>query len=520
MPKVNLSNIQHVYFIGIGGIGMSALARYFLHNGIQVSGYDKVETLLTQHLISEGANIHYKVDLTRFSSEEVEAKTIIYKGLENKELRNEETNNEITNNEETNNEELDSKESTSKALRSKESGKESNFLHNLDLVIYTPAIPKDHKELSWFQKSKIPVLKRSVVLGLLSKKKRCVAVAGTHGKTSTSALIGHILKDCDHSPTVFVGGIMKNYNSNLILGDSNWVIVEADEYDRSFLQLSPEILILMSLDPDHLDIYGDFEQMVAAYEELCLQIKERGKLVVHNSVMRKLSKSLIKKLTKNKIQIFIIGLAQDVEYSNINIRDHHFYFDYRIGNLTIDDILSVMPGNHNVINATGAITAAHLVGVNGLQIKLALSQFKGIKRRFETVYESNSFVLIDDYAHHPEELKAAIGTARLLYPNRRISAIFQPHLYTRTRDFYQEFATVLDGLDELYLLPVYPAREEPIPGVNSQMILNIMKNNNGYIVELQQLIHKLHENKPDVLMTLGASDIDRFHGDIMDAVLK
>lgn len=454
MELKQLTEYKHIYFLGIGGIGMSALARFFHSIGKTVSGYDLTQTALTDELSECGMKIHYEVDVQRIP-------------------------------------------------------------YDIDLVIFTPAIPVDQLELEFLLDSDTPVIKRSQALGILSKSMKCIAVAGTHGKTSTSSIVAHLMTDAGLSPTAFIGGIMRNYDTNYLQGNSEWFIAEADEYDRSFLHLYPTIAIVQSLDADHLDIYGTHEEMINTYEKFTLQIVESGILIMQSGLASHFSKDWRRAIFDKKIQFFEIGPDENVKYDQVSVYTHKYHFDFVFNEILIDDLICRMPGIHNIKNATAAILACLKAGVSAGQIKDGMDSFGGIKRRFEWIFETETFVLIDDYAHHPTEVKAAIDTARNLYPNAHISAIFQPHLYSRTQDFYREFALELDKLDQIFLLPIYPAREEPIPGVSSQMIFDIMKNNNRYMVGFQDLIGNLQANKPEILLTLGASDLNKFHKQII-----
>ena len=457
MELASVHTYNHIYFIGIGGIGMSALARFFHSQGKKVSGYDLTQTKLTDSLTQMGMTIHYDTDVNKIPSD-------------------------------------------------------------LDLVIYTPAIPAEHAELLYLQNSEVPVVKRSVALGLLSKAMDCIAIAGTHGKTSTSAILAHLMKSGKLDPTAFVGGIMKNYNTNYIEGSSNWFIAEADEYDRSFLQLFPKITIIQSLDPDHLDIYGDHQEMIATYEKFSLQTQEGGTIILQHGLKKMFSASWEDKLKEKNIKLIEISEEGKVFYQNIRVENHRFYFDLETPSGPLKGILSAMPGEHNIMNASAAILAALAAGLDPELVPLCMGSFEGIKRRFEWIVDTEDFVLIDDYAHHPTELKSAIDTARKLYPDAHITAIFQPHLYSRTNDFHREFAQQLDRLDRVFLLPIYPARELPMPGVSSNMILDIMKNINGYSIDIQYLSAKLRDYRPEILLTLGASDLNKYHKTIIDSL--
>ena len=446
MENIELSNIKKIYFVGIGGIGMSALARYFLLRGCEVHGYDRTETELTKNLAAEGMKIHYTDDV-------------------------------------------------------------SYIPEGVDLVVFTPAIPKHHTELVYFQTHDFPVFKRSEVLGIISRGMKCIGVAGTHGKTTTSSIVTHILRTGGVDATAFLGGISLSLGSNFVEGKSDWVVVEADEYDRSFLRLSPDIAIITAIDPDHLDIYGDEENFRKGFRDFTRKIKNNGHVFPN-------------------VTLGLEGDAEDaekgIEYANygvnggvyrsenVRVEDGFFVFDYKSPIENIDNIKFTLPGQHNVENATAAIAAAQQTGVKGDAVKEALANFKGIKRRFDFVIRTEKTVFIDDYAHHPTELSAAISAAKMLYPTRRITGIFQPHLFTRTRDFQDGFAEALDMLDEVILMDIYPARELPIEGVTSEILFTRMKNPNKVLTNKTDLMSVLKDKKFDVVMTLGAGDIDTF----------
>lgn len=442
---MNLADLKKIYFVGIGGIGMSALARYFMHIGIEVHGYDRTETTLTQTLAAEGMHIHYTDDI-------------------------------------------------------------SFIPENVDLVIFTPAVPKEHKELNWFLDNNYPVIKRSEALGIISRGMKCLAVSGTHGKTSTSSLATHILRTGGVDATAFLGGISLSLGSNFVQGTSEWVVVEADEYDRSFLRLSPDIAIVLSIDPDHLDIYGDAAQFHEGFELFANKVKDNGK-IFKKSTLELEGKEMI--LRGGQIDTFGLG-AGTYRAENIRVEDGFFVFDLISPIENVPNIKMAMPGQHNIENATAAIAAAQQIGVKADAIREALASFKGIRRRFETIVRTEKSVFIDDYAHHPTELTAAISAARQLHPNRKLTGIFQPHLFTRTRDFQEGFAEALDLLDECILMDIYPARELPIAGVTSQILFDKMKNPHKTLVNKANLMEILRGYDIDVLMTLGAGDIDTF----------
>lgn len=443
--NMEFNAIKKIYFIGIGGIGMSALARYFHLHGAEVHGYDRTETDLTRALAAEGMLIHYDDDL-KYIPESV------------------------------------------------------------DLVVFTPAVPKDHSELNWFLDNGYPVKKRAEVLGIISRAKRCIAIAGTHGKTTTSTMTSHLLRACGVDATAFVGGISLNLGSNFVEGKSDWVVVEADEYDRSFLHLHPEIAVLNSIDPDHLDIYGTEEAVVESYKQFVRQIKPGGKLIYRHGLPLE---DVAAELRASGRQVFSFGIEEgDYEAFNVRVADGQMAFGLRSTIFDWTDLRLNYPGKHNVLNATAAIAATLSAGGFSELLAVALAGFKGVKRRFEYIVRNPELVYIDDYAHHPAELEAVIGAAKMMYPNRKVTGIFQPHLYTRTRDFAEGFAKALDLLDECILLDIYPAREQAIPGVTAAMIAGLMQNQNVNLTTKSQLLNLLKTKQIDVLMTMGAGDID------------
>jgi UDP-N-acetylmuramate--alanine ligase len=386
----------------------------------------------------------------------------------------------------------------------------------IDLVIYTPAIPKEHTELIYFREHGFSIMKRAEVLGLISRNRKTIAVAGTHGKTSTSSILTYILRTAGIDCTAFLGGIANNFNSNFINGTSEWVVMEADEFDRSFLQLNPEIAIVTSMDADHLDIYGNHDEMKSTYVKFMGQAK--GHLLLRKGLEEFVAVDGI------KAKMHSYGTDNNSDYHSFRIRSEapNFVFDWKDSEaaVTWEDLLFTLPGRHNVENATAAIAVARLLGCDEQKIRQALRTFRGIWRRFEWVYVSPNAVFIDDYAHHPEELKAAIRAARSLYPDRKITGVFQPHLYSRTRDFVDGFAAALDELDEVLLLDIYPARELPIEGVSSIIIFEKMKCKNKELISKNNLIDVLKNKKIEVLMTLGAGDIGAMTKDIAKAVFN
>ncbi len=440
--KMELSNIQRVYLVGIGGIGMSGLARYFNHIGCIVCGYDKTPTDLTDSLRNEGIQVVFEdyADAVPKSFRDVDPNT---------------------------------------------------------LIIYTPAIPHDSAILNFFQKKGFTLYKRSQVLGIISKGKYTIAVAGTHGKTTTSTMVAHILKDSGIDCSAFLGGISTNYETNVLFGSSDIVVVEADEYDRSFLTLHPDIAVITSMDADHLDIYGDHEHLTDSFKQFASQIKMGGVLI------RKKGLPLDKGFT------YSIDGDAEATAKNIRIENGNFHFDFVRGSITIADVQMGIAGLHNIENAVAATEAALRLHVDHDAIKSALGSFKGVKRRFEYIVKNDAHIYIDDYAHHPEELRATIASIKRLYPSKKLTTIFQPHLYTRTRDFADGFAEVLDMSDELIMLDIYPARELPIEGVNSDMVLERMKLADRGKYSKQAAIDKVRLEKPELLLTVGAGDIDQ-----------
>lgn len=439
---MKLEQIHSVYFIGIGGIGMSALARYFNGRGVQVAGYDRTETPLTQALVAEGITVRYVEDVVGLPEQ-------------------------------------------------------------IDLVVYTPAVPDSHAELQHFRSAGYPVLKRSQVLGIISEGMKTIAIAGTHGKTTTSTLTTHLLRHGGVECSAFLGGVAQNFASNFVQGTNDWVVVEADEYDRSFLTLHPDIAAIIAMDPDHLDIYGDEQSLLeTGFLAFAKQLKEGGQLMVRSGLEEHFA---------DKDQLATFGVDGGTHRAeNLRVEDGFFVFDFISPDHQIMGLRHPHPGRHNVENATVAIAIALALGVSAEAIRSGLLAFRGIGRRFEFIIRESEKVYIDDYAHHPEELKAAIGAARQLYPKRKITGVFQPHLYTRTRDFAEGFAEALDMLDEAILLDIYPAREEPIPGVESKIIFDHMKKANRTLVNKDNLMATLSARDLDVLLTLGAGDIDTF----------
>lgn len=457
-PKIELNKVKFVYFLGIGGIGMSAIARWFLKNGIQVSGYDKTPSTLTNTLSEEGINIHYEDDVRCIPQE---------------------------------------------------------ILINRDscIFIYTPAIPKDHLEKNFLLDQGIPLYKRSEILGWITEQIPTLAVAGTHGKTTTSSLLTHILKNANKNVTAFLGGITQNYGTNFLPNEGPEdiiCVVEADEYDRSFLTLFPYAAAVTSTDADHLDIYGDDSSVKESFQLFVNQIQNEGYLIQKNGLG-----------LKSSINQDSFGLENgNFHARNIRIENHRMVFDMVYPNGIISDIPMRIPGFHNIENALAASALAMQVGVSAEEIKEGIASFKGVKRRFEYHLESNEHVFIDDYAHHPTEITACLKSIKALYPNEKLTAIFQPHLFSRTKDFLEDFAESLTMADEVYLLDIYPARELPIPGINSELLLSKINHPNKQVISKKDFVQKMKIDKPKLLVTMGAGDIDTILGDIKNAIIS
>lgn len=455
---MNLDLYKHIYLIGIGGIGMSALARYFNAKGKNIYGYDKVQSTLSKKLENEGINIHY--------------------------------NDEV--------------ENIPKVIR--------NATYNEILVIYTPAIAKQNAEFNFFRDKGFKLHKRAEVLGMISNQSYTIAVAGTHGKTTTSAILAHILQNAGKQTTAFLGGISKNYNTNLLLTEKGGIlIVEADEYDRSFLQLQPDIAIITSVNVDHLDIYKNKEDLHVAFKQFVSQIKQKGVLLVEESIAIDFAvPEAGAKLS------YSASTKADYYAENIKVKEGKMVFDMiamevmprMISEKKQEDLELILPGIHNVSNAIAAAAAACYLGLSFEDITQGLSTFEGIKRRFDMHINSKNLVYIDDYAHHPKEVRSTINAAKQLFPDREITVIFQPHLFSRTKDFAQDFADSLSLANQLILLDIYPAREFPIEGVNVKMLLDLCANPRKETCSKEELLKVLAQEELDVLLTLGAGDID------------
>lgn len=440
---MSLEQINKVYFIGVGGIGMSALARYFNSKGLEVAGYDKVSTPLTDALAEEGIDIHFVDDTLSLP------------------IWVQDFNSDV-------------------------------------LIIYTPAIPQDHNELGFLKSLGYPVYKRSDVLGMITKESVTVAVAGTHGKTTTSSLLAHIFTETNYGCNAFLGGIATNYNSNVLLNpDSETTVVEADEYDRSFLTLYPDVAIVTSMDADHLDVYGEANHLEESFRLFINQIKSGGKLI------RKAELNLDSGIT------YSIRGDADYQAVNVKVEQGRYVFTLRYPGGEMDGVTVGLPGSHNVENAVAAFAVAVELGIRPELVVKSLISFQGVKRRFEYQIKTSNLIYIDDYAHHPEELRACIRSVKELYPGKKITGIFQPHLYTRTRDFADGFAETLSELHEVILLDIYPARELPIEGVSSTMLLDKITGAEKSLLQKKEVVEDLKERELEVLLTLGAGDIDQ-----------
>ncbi len=446
---MNLNQIQNVFFIGIGGIGMSALARYFKYIGKNVSGYDKTPTILTNELIDSGIDIHFEDEINLIPKD--------------------------------------------------------YFIKNT-LVIITPAVPKNHSQWNYFLERNYQVKKRAEVLGIITKDTFCFAVAGTHGKTTTSSILGHILHESGADVTAFIGGIVENYNSNLIGSGKTVTVVEADEFDRSFLHLHPNIACVTSMDADHLDIYGTSDAIKESFTEFADKVEDKNKLFITSEL---------------PLSGVVVGVNQEeAVYNAFNIRivDGSYVFDVKTPNGILKDFRFGLPGRHNLMNALMALAMAVNFGAPTVAIARALASFKGIRRRFSYQIKSENLVYIDDYAHHPTEINAVHQAVRELYPGKKVLAVFQPHLFSRTRDFVDDFAKSLSQFDEVYLMEIYPARELPMEGVTSEWLFSKIDNENKSIVSKEDLISMMVQNDAEVMVTIGAGDIGEMVQEIKNAL--
>ena len=445
-----MNKYNRYFFLGIGGIGMSALARYFKTKGFEVAGYDRSETKLTQDLATEGIQVIYNQELNHIPAEYMNPKST--------------------------------------------------------LIIVTPAIPEEHSQLQYFKENNFIIQKRAQVLGDITRQSKGICVAGTHGKTTTSTIAAHLLYQSQVTCSAFLGGISNNYNTNLLLSkDSNYVVIEADEYDRSFHQLSPYMAVITSADADHLDIYETADAFRESFEHFTSLIRPGGALIMRKGI------DIKPRLQKGvKVYTYSMNDGGDFSAENIKVGKGEIKFDFVTPTDRINDVRLGVPVMINVENSVAAMALAWLNGVTAEELRVGISSFSGIYRRFNIVYKSDSVVYMDDYAHHPSELNASISSIRALYPDRKITGIFQPHLYTRTRDFAADFASALSKLDELILLDIYPARELPIEGVSSDIILCNVTLEHKTLCSKENLLTLLKEKDLDVLVTFGAGDIDKF----------
>lgn len=453
-----LENIKNVYFLGIGGIGMSALARYFNANGFSVAGYDRVESKLSEQLRAEGIQVHFEDDPAYIP----------------------------------------------------EDFKNPNFT----VVVYTPAIPSNLKELLFFQKNRFDILKRSQMLGAITERQDAICIAGTHGKTTTTTLTSHILHNSFLDCNAFLGGLSKNFETNLLLSKkSNVVVIEADEFDRSFLTLSPKMAVITATDADHLDIYGTYEEYLKGFEQFAALIRENGVLVIKKGLPLNLNLKKGVKLYEYSTE------AGDFHAENIRIGNGTIVFDFVYPMGVIKDVELGVPVYVNIENSIAAMAMAILLGLSHQEIRDAVKSYSGVVRRFDFHIKEDNKVLVDDYAHHPNEVKASVDSIRMLYSNKKITGVFQPHLYTRTRDFADDFASALSSLDEVILLDIYPAREEPIEGVTSKIIFDKITAKDKKMMSKEQLLDYIRTHNFEVLATIGAGDIDLLLPQIKEILL-
>jgi len=459
---IDFKNIEGIYFVGIGGIGMSALALYFSKGGYTIAGYDRSESKITVSLSETGCNISY--------DDETASLPDLFRNTAQKDKV---------------------------------------------IIVYTPAIPAESRILAHFRTNGYRLYKRSEILGEISSHTDTLAVAGTHGKTTVSTMTAHLLKQSEVDCSAFLGGISKNYGSNLLLGESRFTVMEADEFDRSFHRLTPLIAVVTSLDADHLDIYGNRENMVEAYNIFCSKIRKGGTLIVNSKIRNEI-------IVPEGVSCFTYGLDKDCDFraTDIEQTEEYYRFNIKTPDTFINDIHFAFPGIINIENFTAAIAIALKCGVTESEIRKAVLLFQGVKRRFDIRINQNGITYIDDYAHHPEEIRACINSVKEYYKGRKITGIFQPHLFSRTLDHYKGFAAILDELDETILLPIYPAREKPVEGVTSELILNNMKSGKKRLLAKSEIPEKLDVSKLDVLITIGAGDIDTLVKPIEDKIRK
>ena len=450
---MNLKTVDNIYFLGIGGIGMSALARYFNFEGKRVAGYDRTPSPLTDSLIAEGIDIHFDDSVDK-------------------------------------------------------------ILSDAQLVVYTPAIPSENKEFQYLKQSGIPMLKRSEVLGEISNDYFTIGIAGTHGKTTITSMLAHILKFNGIAINAFIGGIANNFDSNLVLTkNANVMVVEADEFDRSFLTLHPDMAIISSMDADHLDVYSNVDYLKESFFLFSEQIKTGGWLISQ-------SKLDVAPGFKGKSISYSSAEQADYQAVNISVKNGRTYFSIQKAGQLLGDFNLMMPGNHNVENATAAIIAALNYGLDITEIANAIAAYKGVRRRFEFLINTDNMVMIDDYAHHPTEIKATLQAAQSLFPNKKITGVFQPHLFSRTRDFMDDFAQSLGLLDKLILLDIYPAREKPIEGVSSDALLEKVQIEDKVVCGKENLLDFINKEEQDVLIMMGAGDIDRLLQSVKEKLLS
>ncbi|MBR1526389.1 MAG: UDP-N-acetylmuramate--L-alanine ligase [Prevotella sp.] len=456
---MKLKDIKAVYFIGAGGIGMSAIARYFMHKGMVVAGYDKTPTELTAHLEKEGMLLHYEEDV----------------------------------------------DAIPRACRKRES----------TLVIYTPAVPAEHAELQYFRREGFNIEKRAQVLGRLTEAYKALCVAGTHGKTTTSTMCAHLLHQSHVDCNAFLGGISKNYGTNYILSESEYVVIEADEYDRSFHWLRPYISVITSTDPDHLDIYGTKEAYLESFRHYSSLIRPEGALIIRKGIE-------LKPDVAEGVKVYDYGIGEgDFHADNIRIENGEITFDFVSPIQSIKDVELGLPIPINVENGVAAMAMAQLAGCNEEELRYGMKTFQGAERRFDFKIKTDKLVLISDYAHHPKEILESARSLRQVYHDRKITVIFQPHLYSRTKDFYREFAEALNVLDEVILTDIYPAREEPIEGVSSKLIYDCLRNDiKKQLINLDDVIDLVKSRDFDVLVILGAGDLDMKMPQIKDILAE
>jgi UDP-N-acetylmuramate--alanine ligase len=459
---IGFKNIEGIYFAGIGGIGMSALALYFAKGGFVIAGYDRSETRITNLLVEAGCLVDYEDNISNLPE--------LFRNTENKDRL---------------------------------------------LIVYTPAIPAENKILTFFKTNGYNLYKRSEILGEISSKTDTLAVAGTHGKTTVSTMLAHLLKQSHLDCSAFLGGISKNYDSNLLTGEGRFTVMEADEFDRSFLRLTPLMAIVTSLDADHLDIYGDHDSMKAAYNEFCSKIRKGGILVVAKKIKSEI-------IVPAGVTCSTYGSDPDSDYRYYDIEHHKDYYSFNIKTPEgiIEQLHFPFPGIVNIENLTAALSIALQCGVTEQELRKAIILFQGVRRRFDIRINRPGLAYVDDYAHHPEEIRACVKSIREYFSGRKITGIFQPHLFSRTRDHADGFAAALDELDETILLPVYPAREKPLEGVNSGLIFNKMQSSRKKLLNMEDIPGKLNVKELDVLLTIGAGDIDKLVSLIEEKLLR